>query len=75
VWVLMITSAAHERWPLDVPISDLHLGGLSHGCLVRTSKVTTLDSRLAVRIGELAVADRAAVAACLGELLGTVLTG
>lgn len=25
--VLMITSAAHERWPLDVPISDLPLGG------------------------------------------------
>lgn len=74
LWVLMITSAARERWPLDVAISDLHLGGLSHPCVVRTSKVTTLDSRLAVRIGELAVADRAKITACLDQLLGAVLT-
>ena len=71
----MITSAARGRWPLDVPISDLHVGGLSHACVVRTSKVTTLDSRLAARIGELSVVDRAKVAACLGELLGVVLAG
>jgi len=75
LWVLMITSAARGRWPLDIPISDLRLGGLSHACVVRTSKVTTLDARLAIRIGELAVADRAKVAACLSDLLGNVLTG
>lgn len=75
LWVLMITSAARGRWPLDIPISDLRLGGLVHACVVRTSKVTTLDSRLAVRIGELAAADRARVAACLSDLLGDVLTG
>ncbi len=75
LWVLMITSARRGGWPLDVPISDLRLGGLSHACIVRTSKVTTLDARLAVRIGILAAADRAMVAACLGELLGTVLPG
>lgn len=75
LWVLMITSAARERWPLDVPISDLRLGGLTHACVVRVGKVATLDSRLAARIGELSVADRAKVAACLSELLGTVLTG
>ena len=71
----MITSAARGRWPLDVPVSDLHSGGLSHACVVRTTKVTTLDSRLAARIGELSVADRAKVAACLTELLDAVLTG
>jgi mRNA interferase MazF len=75
LWVLMITSAARERWPLDVAISDLRIGGLSHACVVRTSKVTALDSRLAMRIGELAVVDRAKVAACLSDLLGSVLTG
>ncbi len=75
LWVLMITSAARGRWPLDIPISDLRLGGLSHPCVVRTSKVTTLDSRLAVRIGELAAADRPKVAACLSDLLDDVLTG
>ncbi len=75
LWVLIITSAARGRWPLDVPISDLHTGGLSHACVVRTAKVTTLDSRLAARIGELSAADRAKVGACLGKLLGTVLAG
>jgi mRNA-degrading endonuclease toxin of MazEF toxin-antitoxin module len=73
LWVLMITSAAHERWPLDVPISDLPLGGLSHACVVRVSKVTTLDTRLASRIGELSTSDRAEVAAGLHALLSPVL--
>ena len=53
LWVLMITSAARESWLLDVPISELRLGGLTHRCVVRVSKVTTLDERLASRIGEL----------------------
>ncbi len=39
--VLMITSAARKRWPLDVPISNLRLGGLTQACVVRVSKVTT----------------------------------
>jgi mRNA interferase MazF len=73
LWVLMITSAAHERWPFDVPISDLRLGGLSHACVVRVSKVTSLDSRLAARIGELSAPDREKVAAYLRALLGAVL--
>ena len=75
LWVLMITSGVRGRWPLDIPISDLRLGGLVHACVVRTSKVTTLDSRLAVRIGQLAAEDRAKIAACLSDLLGDVLTG
>ena len=73
LWVLMITSAAHEGWPLDVPISDLEAGGLSHGCVVRVSKVTSLDARLATRIGELAAMDRVKVAGSLRKLLGPVL--
>jgi mRNA interferase MazF len=73
LWVLMITSAARERWPLDVPISDLPLGGLTHACVVRVSKVTTLDERLAVRIGELSTPDRGEVAAGLRTLLSPVL--
>lgn len=75
LWVLMITSAAHEAWPLDVPISDLGLGGLTYACVVRVSKVTTLDSRLVTRIGELSAPDRAEVAAGLRELLAPVLAG
>ena len=73
LWVLMITSATHERWPLDVPISDLPLGGLSRACVVRVSKVTTLDERLAARIGELSKADRVEVAKGLQTLLSPAL--
>lgn len=73
LWVLMITSAAHERWPLDVPISDLGLGGLSHACVVRVRKVATLDQRMATRIGELSTFDRSEVAAGLRTLLGSAL--
>ncbi|MBV9249269.1 MAG: type II toxin-antitoxin system PemK/MazF family toxin [Acetobacteraceae bacterium] len=73
LWVLMITSAARQAWPLDVPVSDLHLGGLSQACFVRTNKVTALDSRLAERIGQLSRVDRPQVAACLGQLLRAVL--
>jgi len=51
------------------------LGDLSHACVVRTGKVTTLDSRLAARIGELSVADRAKITARLRALLGFVLAG
>ncbi len=69
----MITSAAHERWPLDVAISNLRLGGLTHACVVRVSKVTTLDERLAARIGELSAPDRVKVAAGLRTLLRDVL--
>ena len=75
LWLLMITSATHGRWPLDVAISDLRLGGLSHPCVVRTSKVTAIDSRLAIRIGQLAPGDCTKVAAYLGELLSGGLKG
>jgi mRNA-degrading endonuclease toxin of MazEF toxin-antitoxin module len=75
VWVLMITSAVHERWATDVPISDLRRGGLSRACVVRTSKVTALDSRLVTPIGELAAIDRGGVAACLNDLLAAALAG
>lgn len=73
LWLLMITSAAQGPWPLDVPVSDLELGGLSHACVVRVSKLTTLDARLATRIGQLSRADRPAVTACLRQVLDAVL--
>lgn len=69
LWVAMITSAARERWPLDVPITDLGRAGLEHACVVRVGKVTVLGARLAVRIGELAEMDRVEVRAGLRDLL------
>lgn len=73
LWVLMITSAAREAWPLDVPLSHLGLGGLSRACVVRVGKVTSLDSRLATRIGELSLRDRTEVSARLRALLSEAL--
>jgi mRNA-degrading endonuclease toxin of MazEF toxin-antitoxin module len=69
LWVLMITSAPGGRWPLDVPVSDLRLGGLDHNCVVRTSKLAVLDARLAVRIGKLSDQDRTKVQAALRAIL------
>ena len=73
LWVVMMTSAPRGSWPLDVPITDLALGGLDHACVVRTSKITVLDARLAVRIGELAEADRVKVRAALHVVLKDAL--
>src|SRR4249919_3737329 len=56
LWVVMITSEPRGEWPLDVPVSDLASGDLDRACVVRTSKITTIDARLAVRIGKLSEA-------------------
>ena len=61
----MITTAAQGAWPMDIPITDLARGGLSRPCVIRTSKITALDSRLATIIDDIAPADRAAIAANL----------
>jgi mRNA interferase MazF len=65
----MITSAANAAWPLDVAISDGNSAGLAVASLVRM-KLFTLDNRFVLRrAGQLAVADRRAVAAALKRLL------
>lgn len=66
----MITSAAHTRWPLDVPVGDLDAAGLPAPSLVRM-KLFTLDARLIRRrIGALCRADAQAVSAALARTLG-----
>ena len=37
LWVLMITSAAHRRWPHDVEITDLAAAGLPASSIVQAS--------------------------------------
>ncbi|MBN1630683.1 MAG: type II toxin-antitoxin system PemK/MazF family toxin [Thermoleophilia bacterium] len=65
----MITSAGHQPWPLDVPISDLTAAGLPAPSLVRM-KLFTIDDRLVERrVGSLAATDAAAVADTLRVLL------
>ena len=73
LWVVMITSAPRGTWPLDVPVSDLTLGGLDHACVVRISKITVLDARLAVRIGVLSEVDRTKVRGGLWAVLRDVM--
>lgn len=54
----MITSAAHEPWLGDTPLTNLASAGLQRPCLVRL-KIFTLDNRFILRrIGILAAADR-----------------
>ena len=66
----MITSAAHRRWPLDVPIADLDAAGLPAASVVRM-KLFTLDDRLIERrAGALGAEDAAGVRAALSRALG-----
>jgi mRNA interferase MazF len=53
LWVLMITSASHRRWPGDVEISDLSAAGLTAPSLIRCSKIATIEAAHADRIGYL----------------------
>lgn len=65
----MITSAKNSNWLLDVPISDLHVAGLSSPSIVRM-KLFTLDNRLIIRqAGKLSNADRQSVNHALNQLL------
>ncbi len=74
LWLAMITRASAGLWPLDVSISDLTSGGLLRPCVVRISKVASIDARLASWTGRLASADRQAVATILRTILGSALT-
>ena len=65
----MITSAGNAAWPLDVAITDGKAAGLAAASLVRM-KLFTLDNRFILRrLGQLAAADRKAVAAALKRVL------
>ncbi len=72
LWVLMITSAVHRRWPGDVEISDLASGGLPIASVIRCAKIATVEARDAERVGALIPADRPAVQAHIMHMLGAV---
>ena len=65
LWVLMITSAAHRRWPCDVEVTDLVVAGLPSPSIVRPAKIATMDADDAEWAGRLPRPDRHAVAAIL----------
>jgi len=66
LWVLMITSATHRRWPGDVAIA-----GLPAPSVVRCAKIATIEAKDTGRIGHLA--DRTAVEAFLRHVFGQAL--
>ncbi len=54
LWVLMITSAEHRRWPGDVEILDaegLAGAGLPHPSVIRTAKIATIEAGAATCLG------------------------
>ncbi|MGI4975947.1 MAG: type II toxin-antitoxin system PemK/MazF family toxin [Janthinobacterium lividum] len=74
LWVVMITSAAHRRWPHDVEITDLAVAGLPAPSIVRPTKIATLEADDAERAGRLPHPDRRAVAAVLSASLDEIRT-
>ena len=69
LWLAMITSAAHHRWPGDVVISDLDSAGLPAPSIVRPAKIATIDARDAGRLGTLPLPDREPVRMYLRQRL------
>lgn len=69
LWVLMITSAAHRRWPHDVAISDTVEAGLPAPSIVRSTKIATMEADDAEWAGRLPGPDRHGVASALSASL------
>lgn len=62
---MMITSAAHSTWPLDVQLENWRQSGLRKPCVARM-KLFTLDNGLIIeRAGQLTEEDREKVAEAL----------
>lgn len=73
LWVAMITSAAHRRWPDDVVISDLREAGLPIASIVRPAKLATIEADAAERIGRLPAVDREGISLYLRVRLRAAL--
>ena len=67
VWVAMITNATNRRWPGDVEVEDHMAMGLPIASIVRTEKITTLESAGAEKIGH---ASDWFLSAVLGRIAG-----
>lgn len=54
LWVLMITSAANKGWAGDISLETRHAEcGLNVPCVIRTAKITTVESGKARKAGAL----------------------
>ena len=75
LWALMITSAINRGWPGDLEIVDYAAAGLPAPSVVRTEKVTTVETLAATRIGRIEDALLAAVMRKLASHLGLDVLG
>ena len=67
--LMMITSATHSQWHLDVPLTCWKAAGLRKPCVAR-AKLFTLDNRFVIdRVGSLAPEDVQAVSRSLRDAL------
>lgn len=69
-WALMVTAAANEPSPEDVPIADHRAMGLAIPSSVRVAKVATLPAAAATRIGRLPKAAWSEIRERFAAMLG-----
>lgn len=71
LWVLMVTSATHRRWPGDIDLTeDAEITGLPVPSIVRTAKVATIEAEAAEKIGTISKETLATVQSALRTKLG-----
>lgn len=71
VWLAMITSARQSVLPDDAPIEDLALAGLPTPCVVRPTKIATVEpSRILRKAGRLRAAETALAIASVRGFVG-----
>lgn len=73
LWVVMVTSAAHQAWPGDVAIEAGERSGLPVPSLIRSAKIATIEAKDADVIGRVEPKTQAEVDRHLAHALG--LTG
>jgi mRNA interferase MazF len=71
VWLAMITSARQAALPHDAPIGDLALAGLPAPCVVRPTKIATVEpSRIARKAGRLGDSEASQALATVRAFVG-----
>jgi mRNA interferase MazF len=71
VWLAMITSARQDPIPHDAPITDLPLAGLPTPCVIRPTKIATVEpSRIVRKAGRLGRAEIAQALATVRAFVG-----
>lgn len=69
-WVMMITSAVNRGWPGDLTVENYVSAGLPIPSVVRTEKITTLESKGAQKVGRISDALLAQVRVRLAHYIG-----